>query len=49
VDRYALRPGDRIEGPAIVEEREATTVVLPGDVALVRPTGNLILTSLGAS
>jgi 5-oxoprolinase (ATP-hydrolysing)/N-methylhydantoinase A len=30
-DRYALRPGDRIAGPAIVEEREATTVVPPGD------------------
>jgi 5-oxoprolinase (ATP-hydrolysing)/N-methylhydantoinase A len=30
-DRYALAPGDDIEGPAIVEEREATTVVPPGD------------------
>jgi N-methylhydantoinase A/oxoprolinase/acetone carboxylase beta subunit len=26
-DRYALRPGERIAGPAIVEERESTTVV----------------------
>src|SRR5690242_5050191 len=26
-DRYALGPGDSIPGPAIVEEREATTVV----------------------
>jgi 5-oxoprolinase (ATP-hydrolysing) len=30
-DRYALAAGERIEGPAIVEEREATTVVPPGD------------------
>jgi 5-oxoprolinase (ATP-hydrolysing)/N-methylhydantoinase A len=30
-DRYALEPGDRIDGPAIVEEREATTIVPPGD------------------
>src|SRR5262249_50353359 len=30
-DRSALASGDRIEGPAIVEEREATTVVPPGD------------------
>src|SRR4029077_11710805 len=30
-DRYALEPGDSIEGPAIVEEREARTVVPPGD------------------
>ena len=31
VDRYSLRAGDRVEGPAIVEERECTTVVPPGD------------------
>ena len=30
-DRYALAPGDRFAGPAIIEEREATTVVPPGD------------------
>jgi N-methylhydantoinase A len=29
-DRYALRPGDRFEGPAIVEERESTAVLGPG-------------------
>jgi N-methylhydantoinase A len=28
-DRYALRPGDAIAGPAIVEERESTLVVNP--------------------
>ena len=26
-DRYAMRPGTVVEGPAIVEEREATTIV----------------------
>ncbi len=40
-DRYALRPGDRIAGPAIVEEHEATTVVPPGDSLLVDDTLNL--------
>ncbi len=30
-DRYALRPDDEIEGPAIIEEEEATTVIAPGD------------------
>jgi 5-oxoprolinase (ATP-hydrolysing)/N-methylhydantoinase A len=30
-DREALPPGARFEGPAIVEERESTTVVPPGD------------------
>ena len=43
VNRYALAPGDRIQGPAIVEEREATTVLLPGDVADVLPSRNLLI------
>ena len=30
-DREALEPGEAIEGPAIIEEREATTVIGPGD------------------
>jgi N-methylhydantoinase A/oxoprolinase/acetone carboxylase beta subunit/N-methylhydantoinase B/oxoprolinase/acetone carboxylase alpha subunit len=29
-DRYALAPGDRFGGPAIVEERESTAVIGPG-------------------
>ncbi|MCX7685097.1 MAG: hydantoinase B/oxoprolinase family protein [Acetobacteraceae bacterium] len=40
-DRYALREGDRIEGPAIIEEREATTIVPPGDSLTVDAAGNL--------
>ncbi|MGK9165020.1 hydantoinase B/oxoprolinase family protein [Inquilinus limosus] len=40
-DRYALAPGDRIEGPAIIEERESTTVVPPGDVVRVDDSLNL--------
>ncbi len=40
-DRYALAEGDRIEGPAIIEERESTTIVAPGDAALVDAVGNL--------
>lgn len=28
-DRYRLRPGDRLPGPAIIEERESTVVVGP--------------------
>src|SRR6201984_2179493 len=42
-DRYALEPGDRIDGPAIVEEREATTVVPPGDRLTVDAHMNLRL------
>jgi len=43
-DRYRLRPGARLSGPAIVEEREATTVVAPDDALLVDGYHNLILT-----
>src|SRR5262249_44383230 len=42
-DRYALAPGDVIDGPAIVEEREATTVVPPGDRLTVDAHNNLRL------
>jgi N-methylhydantoinase A len=48
IDRYALRPQHRFEGPALVEERESTTVVLPGDVVSVTPSGNLMITIGGA-
>ncbi|HSP74388.1 MAG TPA: hydantoinase/oxoprolinase family protein, partial [Gaiellaceae bacterium] len=34
-DRYALEPGARLDGPAIVEERESTLVVPPGRAAEV--------------
>ena len=42
-DRYALAPGKRIEGPAIIEEWEASTVVSPGDSVTVDEHGNLRL------
>ena len=40
-NRYALTPGIRIAGPAIVEEREATTVIAPGDSLTVDATGTM--------
>ena len=42
-DRYALAPGARIAGPAIIEEREATTVIPPGDTVTVDATGTLAI------
>jgi len=42
-DRKKLRPGDVVEGPAIVEQLDSTTVVWPGQVASVDPYSNLIL------
>ncbi|HEX2172722.1 MAG TPA: hypothetical protein VHL09_09795, partial [Dehalococcoidia bacterium] len=43
-DRYALRGGMRFAGPAIVEERESTIVVLPGCRAEADRFGNLLVT-----
>ncbi len=43
-DRYALRPGDRFPGPAIVEERESTAVVGPDGQLEIDAWGNLVIT-----
>jgi N-methylhydantoinase A len=42
-DRYALRPGASLEGPAIIEERESTTVVGPGAHIRVDQALSLVL------
>jgi N-methylhydantoinase A/oxoprolinase/acetone carboxylase beta subunit len=47
-DRYALPPGFEVDGPAIVEEREATTIVPPTDHLRVDEHGNLRITLGGA-
>ena len=41
-DRERLQPGNRIAGPAVVEQMDTTTVVLPGMTARVDPYLNLI-------
>jgi len=41
--RSELRAGNRIQGPALVEEYASTTVVLPGDLLHVDEFGNLIV------
>jgi N-methylhydantoinase A len=45
--RDALRAGNRIEGPALIEEHASTTVVLPGDRLRVDEFGNLMLEIAG--
>ena len=45
-DRYRLSAGFVLEGPAIVEEIDATTVIHPGYQALVNRFGNLVLTKV---
>ncbi|MGL5734592.1 MAG: hydantoinase B/oxoprolinase family protein, partial [Beijerinckiaceae bacterium] len=47
-DRYALTSGDEIAGPAIIEERESTTVIAPGDRITVDFSMNLRI-SVGAT
>ncbi|MBI4504897.1 MAG: hydantoinase/oxoprolinase family protein [Chloroflexi bacterium] len=47
-DRDALRPGMALAGPAVVEERESTTILLPDDTAAVDEYGSLIVTLGGA-
>ena len=42
-DRELLAPGHRLTGPAIIEQMDATTVLLPGMQGHVEPYGNLIL------
>ena len=48
-DRYALRPGSVVHGPALIEENESTCVVAPGDVASVDTQLNLVISIGGLS
>src|SRR5262245_9593131 len=41
--RAALRAGNRIAGPALIEEHASTTVLLAGDVLTVDAFGNLVI------
>jgi N-methylhydantoinase A len=41
--RPSLPAGGRIEGPAVIEEANATTLLHPGDVATVSEAGHLII------
>jgi N-methylhydantoinase A len=41
-DRYGLQPGARLASPAIVEERESTTVIGPGALISVDAHRNLV-------
>jgi len=41
--RAALAAGNRINGPALIEEYASTTVLMPGDVLEVDALGNLVI------
>ena len=42
-DREKLAPGDALAGPAIVDQFDATTLVLAGQTLRVDPYGTLII------
>jgi N-methylhydantoinase A len=41
--RPGLHAGSAIAGPAVIEEPNATTLIHPGDIALVDPCGHLVI------
>ncbi|MDI6616883.1 MAG: hypothetical protein QME27_09220, partial [Syntrophaceae bacterium] len=45
--RDALRPGQLFEGPAIIEELTATTVVPPGYRVEVDRFGSMVISAMG--
>ncbi len=44
-NRDLLSPGSRVEGPAIIEQLDSTTVITPGKLAHVDPCYNLVVTN----
>jgi len=42
--RPGLPPGFAVEGPAVIEEANSTTLVYPGDVAEISPHGHIVVT-----
>src|SRR5215470_4772666 len=48
VRRAALLAGNRISGPALIEEHASTTVLMPGDICEVDAYGNLVIAVGGA-
>ncbi|HSA80195.1 MAG TPA: hydantoinase/oxoprolinase family protein, partial [Geminicoccaceae bacterium] len=42
-ERAALQPGQRLRGPAVIEQLDATTLLFPGDVTTVDAAANLLI------
>jgi N-methylhydantoinase A len=41
--RPAMKPGDAVVGPAVIEEPNSTILIHPGDRVIVTPTGHLVI------
>jgi len=48
-DRAKLLAGDRIDGPAVIEQFDSTTVITGGQTATVDPHGNIIIEKRASS
>ena len=46
--RSELLAGNKIKGPALIEEHASTTVLMPGDAMTVDAYGNLVIKVAGA-
>jgi N-methylhydantoinase A len=44
LDRPRLAPGSSLTGPAVIEQIDCTTVIEPGQTAIVDDDGNLLIT-----
>ena len=47
--RPGLNAGTRIDGPAVIEEMDSTTLVHPGDSVEIQPDGSLLMNVRGAA
>lgn len=47
-DGHKLQSGNRLQGPAIIEQRESTTVVLPQQQAIKGGQGEVLISAAGA-
>jgi N-methylhydantoinase A len=47
--RPALPAGTEILGPAVIEEPNSTSLIPPGDRAVINPSGHIIVTLAGRS
>lgn len=48
VERLSLSPGDRVAGPAVIAERETSTIVTAPFDAIIQPDGTILLVRTGA-
>lgn len=42
-DRSKLKPGNRVEGPAVIVEMDSTTLILPDHVGVIDDVGNILI------